>query len=253
LAKRKTITKKLRFEVFKRDNFTCQYCGKSAPDVILEVDHINPVKNNGDNNILNLITSCKDCNRGKGAKELTENQVLKQQQEQLKELNEKREQLKLMLKWKKELENFDNEQIDIIDNIIYEEMNSSLTKLGRENIKKYIKKFGISEVMESTNISIKQYYKNNDESSIKKVMNHIPKICNTRLYQKDNPNAGHIRYIAGVMHNRFNVRDNRLVTKALAELVIDEESYEIILGIAKEARSWGNFWFDLNNEYGTDY
>jgi 5-methylcytosine-specific restriction endonuclease McrA len=29
---RKALSKKLRFEVFKRDNFTCQYCGRAAPD-----------------------------------------------------------------------------------------------------------------------------------------------------------------------------------------------------------------------------
>ena len=54
MAVRKAISKKLRFEVFKRDNFTCQYCGRMAPDVVLEVDHINAVANGGDNNILNL-------------------------------------------------------------------------------------------------------------------------------------------------------------------------------------------------------
>ena len=43
MAKRKGISKKTRFDVFKRDSFTCQYCGKSAPDVVLQVDHINPV------------------------------------------------------------------------------------------------------------------------------------------------------------------------------------------------------------------
>lgn len=69
-TRRKPITKKLRFEVFKRDAFTCQYCGRMAPDVILDVDHINPVSNGGDNDIVNLITSCKDCNRGKGKRKL---------------------------------------------------------------------------------------------------------------------------------------------------------------------------------------
>ena len=61
-SKRKNISKKIRFEIFKRDKFTCQYCGQEAPDVVLNVDHINPVKNGGDNNITNLITSCFDCN-----------------------------------------------------------------------------------------------------------------------------------------------------------------------------------------------
>ena len=41
--KRVPISKALRFEVFKRDSFTCQYCGRSAPEVVLEVDHIVPV------------------------------------------------------------------------------------------------------------------------------------------------------------------------------------------------------------------
>lgn len=41
--KRKSLSKKTRFEVFKRDSFTCQYCGRSAPEVVLQVDHIKPV------------------------------------------------------------------------------------------------------------------------------------------------------------------------------------------------------------------
>ena len=67
MAERKALSKKLRFEVFKRDKFTCQYCGRMAPDVILEVDHINPVAEGGNNNFNNLVTACQDCNRGKGA------------------------------------------------------------------------------------------------------------------------------------------------------------------------------------------
>ena len=32
-VKRRAVSKKLRFEIFKRDSFTCQYCGRKAPDV----------------------------------------------------------------------------------------------------------------------------------------------------------------------------------------------------------------------------
>jgi 5-methylcytosine-specific restriction endonuclease McrA len=69
--KRKTISKKTRFEVFKRDGFVCQYCGAHPPAVILEPDHINPVCNGGGNGIDNLVTSCFDCNRGKAGNLLT--------------------------------------------------------------------------------------------------------------------------------------------------------------------------------------
>lgn len=40
MNKRRTISKKKRFEVFKRDMFTCVYCGCKPPDVILEIDHV---------------------------------------------------------------------------------------------------------------------------------------------------------------------------------------------------------------------
>lgn len=64
------ISKGKRFEIFARDGFTCQYCGLRPPDVILEVDHIEPVAGGGSNDDVNLITSCFDCNRGKRAKRL---------------------------------------------------------------------------------------------------------------------------------------------------------------------------------------
>ena len=61
------MSAKLRFSVLRRDGFTCQYCGKSAPNVLLEVDHIKPRSAGGGNEDTNLVTSCRDCNRGKGA------------------------------------------------------------------------------------------------------------------------------------------------------------------------------------------
>jgi hypothetical protein len=71
MAKRKAISKKVRFEIFKRDGFICQYCGAHPPSVILNVDHIHPVALGGDNSDDNLVTSCQSCNLGKGAAELT--------------------------------------------------------------------------------------------------------------------------------------------------------------------------------------
>jgi hypothetical protein len=68
---RKSLSKKLRFDVFKRDNFACQYCGATPPKVVLEVDHIDPVALGGLDEIDNLITACFPCNRGKSANPLT--------------------------------------------------------------------------------------------------------------------------------------------------------------------------------------
>lgn len=71
MATRKAISKKTRFDVFKRDLFTCQYCGAHPPGVLLHVDHIVAVASGGTNDKDNLTTACEPCNAGKGARPLT--------------------------------------------------------------------------------------------------------------------------------------------------------------------------------------
>ena len=65
-SKRTSLGKRERFSVFERDGFTCQYCGRMPPEVVLHVDHIIPVYEGGTNDRENLITSCDSCNLGKG-------------------------------------------------------------------------------------------------------------------------------------------------------------------------------------------
>lgn len=65
---RKAISERVRYEVFGRDGFRCQACGRGAKDgVKLTVDHITPVDWGGTNDMTNLITLCEACNRGKKA------------------------------------------------------------------------------------------------------------------------------------------------------------------------------------------
>lgn len=66
-SKRKTLSPKTRFDVFKRDGFVCQYCGAHPPAAILHCDHIKPVAKGGTNDHENLVTACSDCNMGKAA------------------------------------------------------------------------------------------------------------------------------------------------------------------------------------------
>jgi hypothetical protein len=67
---RRAISTRLRYEILRRDNFTCQSCGRRAPEVRLHIDHKKPVSwgvnwessdNPNDYQIL-----CEDCNLGKG-------------------------------------------------------------------------------------------------------------------------------------------------------------------------------------------
>lgn len=166
--KRKSIPKSIRFEVFKRDCFTCQYCGAKAPDVLLEVDHIKPVSKGGTNDILNLITACRDCNRGKSKKELSDNAVVSKQMKQLEDIQERREMIQMIADWRKEMMTELEAEVDIIEEILQHYYpNSEFNEHGRSNIRLLIKRFGINEVCEAAEIAFNKY--NNLEIAIKKI------------------------------------------------------------------------------------
>lgn len=59
------ISKHLRYEILKRDNHTCRYCGATAPDAKLTLDHVLPVTLGGTDDAANLVCACRDCNAGK--------------------------------------------------------------------------------------------------------------------------------------------------------------------------------------------
>lgn len=61
------VSKRLRYEILRRDDNTCRYCGGRAPDVTLTVDHVIPVALGGSDLPDNLVTACRDCNSGKSA------------------------------------------------------------------------------------------------------------------------------------------------------------------------------------------
>jgi hypothetical protein len=59
------VSKRLRYEVLRRDAHACRYCGATAPDVKLTVDHVIPVALGGTDVPENLVTACAACNAGK--------------------------------------------------------------------------------------------------------------------------------------------------------------------------------------------
>lgn len=52
-----------RQNIFKRDNFECQYCGTKRD---LTIDHVIPRAKGGKDSWTNLVTACKRCNAKKG-------------------------------------------------------------------------------------------------------------------------------------------------------------------------------------------
>lgn len=59
------VSKRLRFEILKRDSNACRYCGACAPEAKLTIDHVTPTALGGSDAPDNLVTACADCNSGK--------------------------------------------------------------------------------------------------------------------------------------------------------------------------------------------
>jgi hypothetical protein len=143
---RVALTKRMRFNVFKRDAFTCQYCGSHPPSVVLEVDHINPVANGGKNNIDNLITACFDCNRGKSDRLL---EILPQTLEQKADvLREKQEQMKAYERLLKTEKRNEDKRIDEVQDAFKLHFSGfSFSDSFRASVRIFVQKMPVNEVV----------------------------------------------------------------------------------------------------------
>lgn len=59
------VSKRTRYEVLRRDDYTCRYC--RATDTPLTIDHVVPTTLGGSDDPSNLVAACKDCNAGKSS------------------------------------------------------------------------------------------------------------------------------------------------------------------------------------------
>lgn len=250
MTTRKSISKKIRFELFKRDSFTCQYCGKAAPDVILEPDHINPVHNGGDNDLMNLVTSCFDCNRGKAGNLLSDNSVIKKQRKQLIELSERRNQLQMMLQWRESLRSIKDDEAEVVAKAWNEACGgrSSLNEKGIDGAKKLIKQYGVSNVLDALEVSKSSYISKidwDDENSnfhAGNAWNKVGGIC--KISSK--PEAERrLYYIRGILRNRVAYVNESIVMRILKDSLDAGCDVDDIENLAKNCKNWTAFTTEL--------
>jgi hypothetical protein len=245
---RKAISKRIRFEIFKRDSFKCQYCGACAPEVLLQIDHIEPVSKGGNNDASNLITACVACNAGKTNKTLDDNSVLSKQRVQMEELQERHEQIEMMMRWKKGLKNLKEDALDRLCSY-WEELAPGfvVTLNGKRDIAKWLRKFSLEELIHGMDIASEQYLKFEEDGAVTdeswdKAFSKIPGICRVNRESQDDPEIKELYYIMGITRNVCRYHFDK--GKALDLLKI-AHSREVPLSklrdIALQATSWTKF------------
>lgn len=234
MAERQAIKKSVRFEVLKRDSFTCQYCGGKAPDIVLHIDHIKPVSAGGGNDIMNLITSCQPCNLGKGARRIDDRSAIEKQSAQLEELSQRHEQLSMMMEWRDSLGDFTEAQIDAFSNQLAGSTDSKLNAIGRGWVRGWLKKNTLEEILDALDSAL--------ETCVdpEKILKLIPRILATRKKYADRPYMKDLFYVRAIVRNRMFCKDH--VALALIEeahsLGAHVEELKKLAAIAKNWTEW---------------
>lgn len=249
---RQPISKKTRFEVFKRDKFTCQYCGAKAPEVVLECDHINPVANGGDSGIMNLVTACAGCNNGKGARMLDDRSVVERQRAQVEELQARREQLEMMLQWRDAEQAGTIDEVDAIADRMGDRGGYVPNESGRQSIRRWLKRYSLTEILTAMDEAFDSYMTfDGDEpnrDSWNLAFKKLPAIASLRRQAEERPYVVKIAYIQGILRRRL--RQPRVnFFPALEEWITDDGvPVEALEGFAKSCADWDDFC-EMANSY----
>ena len=172
---RQPIPRKLRHEVFKRDGYRCRECGASKDETSLEIDHILPVAKGGTNDIGNLQTLCRECNRMKHTDEWVGGETdLEVAQNELKNLEK---QLQIAEKDLDSATN-DDEKLDYEFQVIklkddIEEVNDKIKKLSIISNEKEKESLRSQKLEEVKQIAYKKLYINLDQKSLNALASHF--------------------------------------------------------------------------------
>lgn len=204
---RKSISKKTRFEVFKRDSFKCQYCGATAPEAVLVVDHIHPVSKDGADDLMNYVTACQPCNAGKSDRLLSDQSAVAKQKNQLDDLQARREQLEMMLQWREGLKEIDSFQIDIASDAWSEAaVGWSLNDKGLKELRALLKKYGLSSVLEAIEKAAESYIRLNSDGKAtpESVSLAWPKVAGILRINAMPQEMQRLYYVKGILRKRLN-------------------------------------------------
>ncbi len=248
MSERVAIPKSVRFEVFKRDNFTCQYCGSKAPEVVLECDHIKPVAGGGTNAIMNLVTACVDCNRGKGARTLDERHILEKQRSQVEEINERRVQLEMLSEWHQQISDEGDAVVEILAKR-WEATHAStwgITDHGKDLIRKWLRRFTPEELMAAMSASWATYSARGEDGeptsdSLEKAFTYIPRVAAVRRSEVDQPHKKRLYYVRGILRNRLRYLREQDALDLMEEAYQYDLDLDWLEAFAKRVTSWSAF------------
>jgi 5-methylcytosine-specific restriction endonuclease McrA len=278
-SRRPSISKRLRFEVLKRDQFRCQYCGAQAvetplvvqpasdmideisaagadsdtPPVRLHVDHVVARAKGGLDHIANYVTACEACNLGKGARALDDHTAVRLQHNEVARRAAHVEQLQLVARYHREIMQAETDEASVaVDafNAALDEYDITLNATGAKSIKKIVTKYGLPETLEAIRIAVSQYLDGADVGveTVDHALKKLGGICHVRRLEQIDPQRAELFRIRGILFTKFGRRVYADEALSILEDAAEIWVLDFLRSLAREARSystWRHLMLDL--------
>lgn len=202
------VYKRIKFEVFEKDSFRCQYCNAVAPNVTLHLHRLQEVQKN--ENWLDpafLTTSCEDCKDKINTKDSSKgnsNDYLP-----LNELEERLEQLKMLIHWRKGMLKIKKRQLaSLVD--FWQELVPGiyLNDEHKRTLLLCMNKYSRDEIKETMQIAVQEvivFHRDGsiDQNTLKIAFEKIPEICLRKTKIRKNREMEDLYHIHDILKQRL--------------------------------------------------
>jgi hypothetical protein len=203
---------------------------------VLHVDHIQPKAKGGKNDLLNLITSCEDCNLGKSDRLLSDASAVEKQKAQLDALNERREQLEMMIEWRSSLVGLDATAARGVCDLLYKcfghEQGPSVVP---GEIVVAVRKWGVEVCLEAAQRAAKAY------TTVDYAVKKLGAICNVIHKSEQDPHYENIVRIRACLKKAGKYVNERCFSDVLRAALNRHVDVESLVRCAFECRNWTEF------------
>jgi hypothetical protein len=221
---------------------------------VLHCDHINPRAAGGGDDLLNLITSCIDCNQGKSDKLLSDATIVEKKRDQLALLQERKEQIEMMMEWQLGLREIGTQAAEQVADRWCEMVDwAGLNDRGKKKLRDWLRNYSLEEVMSAMYVAFDQYVNYDDdgnmaEDSAETAFLKIGGICHLTRAQKEKPYLKQLFYIRKIVENRCSYFVKHEATEILEVAFSWGADSHRLSSIARNASSWTS-WKNRTDDY----
>ena len=175
-----------------------------------------PVSKGGNNEDINLVTSCFECNRGKSDKKLGDISEIQKQYEELEIEIEKLNQVKHLLKIKNNSVKTTAKKISLVEDEIEEYTGSRLNINGKNIVRKLLNKYDLIFIIDTVKEAFSSFYIKGDKSNFEDCFSKLQKFLAVKSKPKIERDA---LYIRGILRNRISIKKSQY--SELRKIIID--------------------------------